>query len=455
MSSFAPGTVLRGKYRVDRVLGRGGMGVVLSAWHVALQQRVAIKVLSSALAAHPEAIARFLREARAASKLEGDHVVRIMDVDTLDDGSPFLVMEHLEGADLSRIRKEKRPLPVHVAVDYVLQIAAAIAEAHGLGIIHRDLKPANVFLAQRRDGTTRIKVLDFGISKVLADEPSGEVGLTAPATVMGSVEYMSPEQMISARDVDARTDIWALGVILYELSTAHVPFPGQSLVQVSAIVMTQPPPPPRSYRAEIPDGLEAVILRCLEKDREKRFASVPELMSALTPYRSAGTTILSGPAVVVPTVDPAAVAVTAPHPDEGADHPTQLLPEPRTISAVATPSPYRPPVRAWWPYALAGIALLAGSIGLGQVLRKDAPGDARPAMSAAASAAATPAPVPEPVVVLGTAAPSASATAVTSASAVTSVRVVAAPVRSAAPRSTAAPALTLKPSARVPGHTID
>ncbi len=282
-----PGSIICGKYRVEQVLGEGGMGVVVSAVHLKLEQRVAIKFLRPTMLGEPEVVERFVREARAASRIQGDHVVRVMDVDTLDDGAPFLVMEHLEGSDLSSVRSQQAPLPPGQAVDYVLQAAEAIAEAHSLGIIHRDLKPANLFLAQRRDGIVRVKVLDFGISKLMSNPGSGEISITGAAMVMGSPEYMSPEQMLSTRDVDVRTDVWALGVILYELCTAEVPFPGETLAQICALVMTTPPPPPREKRPEIPGGLEAIILRCLQKDRALRFQSVAELQTALSPFRAA------------------------------------------------------------------------------------------------------------------------------------------------------------------------
>src|SRR5579863_4845167 len=194
-----PGDVVCGKYRVERVLGQGGMGLVVSAWHLKLEQRVAIKLLLPEWLAYPELVERFLREARAASRIESDHVARVLDVDALPDGAPFMVMEHLEGTDLSAVRAGGTPLPPERAVAYVIEACKAVAEAHRLGIVHRDLKPANLFLARRRDGSTRVKVLDFGISKVTAPPGQAEVGMTKTSVIMGSAEYMSPEQMISAR----------------------------------------------------------------------------------------------------------------------------------------------------------------------------------------------------------------------------------------------------------------
>jgi len=278
------GSVIRGKYRIDRILGKGGMGVVVGAQHLALDQRVAIKFLLPAMLEHPVVVERFAREARAASRIQSDHVARVMDVDALEDGTPFMVMEYLEGSDLSSVRKTGQPLPAHVAVGYLLEACEAVGEAHRAGIVHRDLKPANLFLSKREGGRTRVKVLDFGISKIGA--AGGEVSVTQTASVVGSAEYMSPEQMASARDADARSDIWALGVTLYELLTARVPFPGDSITAVCALVLQSQPAVPSMVRQDLPPGLDRVVMTCLEKDRTRRFSSVEQLAAALAPYAS-------------------------------------------------------------------------------------------------------------------------------------------------------------------------
>src|SRR4051812_29611172 len=206
------GDVLAGKYRVDKILGAGGMGVVVAAHHVQLDERVAIKFLLPEALGNAEAVARFAREARAAVKIKSEHVARVIDVGTLETGAPYMVMEYLEGGDLSQVLASRGPLPVEEAVEYVLQACEAIAHAHALGIVHRDLKPANLFLIRRPDGTNAIKVLDFGISKVMPGKSaSSDNAMTRTRTVMGSPLYMSPEQMASTRDVDGRTDLWALG----------------------------------------------------------------------------------------------------------------------------------------------------------------------------------------------------------------------------------------------------
>jgi eukaryotic-like serine/threonine-protein kinase len=277
------GQVVAGKYRIDKVISWGGMGVVLRARHIVLDEPVVIKVLRPALMEEDGMVARFTREARAASKIKSDHVVRVMDVDTLKSGMPIIVMEYLEGTDLTAVLREHGKLPVETAVRYIVEACDAIAEAHELGIVHRDLKPANLFLARRRDGKSIIKVLDFGISKIEGVTLS-EADSTKPGTMLGSPRFMAPEQMMSMRDVDGRADIWSLGAILYKLLTGVAPFAGDTMPQVCSLVLNVDPVPPDSYRSEIPAELADIVLRCLQKNPAKRFASVAELVLALEPW---------------------------------------------------------------------------------------------------------------------------------------------------------------------------
>ncbi len=283
------GELVGGKYFVERILGVGGMGIVAEANHEELQQRVALKVMRSSRRT-PHSVDRFLREARAAVRLKSAHVAKILDVGTLDSGLPFMVMELLVGDDLCNLLQRNRAAPIDLAVDYVLQACDAIAEAHTLGIVHRDLKPENLFLTTSWDGTPLLKVLDFGISKITASEnegesPDGSRSITHESTVMGSPLYMSPEQVRSAKHVDARTDIWSLGTILFELVTGEQPFSAPTVADIFVKVLEKPPPRPSGIRADIPTELEAVILRCLAKDRNARFQSVEELACALEPLR--------------------------------------------------------------------------------------------------------------------------------------------------------------------------
>ncbi len=281
-SPVSEGDVLAGKYRVERVLGAGGMGVVVAALHLELGQRVAIKFLRPEFVKHAEASARFIREARAAVRIQSEHVARVLDVGRLESNAPYLVMEYLEGRDLSAVIQEPEPLPVETALRYVLEASEAVAEAHAAGIVHRDLKPANLFLARRSDGSDSIKVLDFGISKVVAE--ASEAALTQTSALMGSPLYMSPEQMRSARQVDVRTDIWALGAIIYELIMGVPPFYGESIPEVCAGILTGEPPPMSDRRSDVPGELEAIVRRCLAKDPSQRFQNVAELAHALMAF---------------------------------------------------------------------------------------------------------------------------------------------------------------------------
>lgn len=281
-----PDALLAGKYRIERLLGRGGVGVVFQATHTRLNQRVAIKLLLST--AMPDAIARFTREAQAAARLKNEHIARVLDVGELPSGMPFMVMEYLEGCDLDEHLRAQGALPVREAADYVLQACEALAEAHAAGIVHRDLKPANLFLTKRADGGNTIKLLDFGISKDQSPDQAGGTGmkLTQTTAVFGSPLYMSPEQMRAARNADVRSDIWAIGVILYELCTGKPPFDAEVYSDLVLKVSLEAPPPPASIRRDLPPKLEAVILRCLEKDPARRFPDVAKLAEALVPFAS-------------------------------------------------------------------------------------------------------------------------------------------------------------------------
>src|SRR5512132_1665322 len=204
------GEVLAGKYRVERILGKGGMGVVVAAMHLQLGQRVAIKSLLED--ATQETVSRFIREARAAVRLKSEHTARVLDVGDLPDGAPYMVMEYLDGNDLSHLLRSGGALPTADAVLYVLHACEAMAEAHSIGIIHRDLKPANLFLTRGADGAPTIKVLDFGISKLMHEQQGeDEVQLTRTSALLGSPLYMSPEQLRSAREATVQSDIWSLG----------------------------------------------------------------------------------------------------------------------------------------------------------------------------------------------------------------------------------------------------
>ena len=279
------GELIAGKYRVERTLGRGGMGEVYLAKHVELDERVALKMMLPEAAKNPEAVQRFMREARAAVKIKSDHVVRVTDVGTLETGLPYMAMEYLEGSDLREILTERGRLPLEEAAEYILQALEALAEAHARGIVHRDLKPGNVFLTRRRDGTPIVKVLDFGISKVITGTLATSDPLPKNAALMGSPLSMSPEQMKASRNVDMRADIWAVGVMLYELLTGDVPFKGDSLPELCAvIVLDGVTPKARDVVPELPEGVDQVIAGCLARKRDERFANAAEVARALAPF---------------------------------------------------------------------------------------------------------------------------------------------------------------------------
>ena len=276
----AAGSVIAGKYRILDELGRGGMGVVLAAEHLELHHRVAIKVIFQKTG---PAIARFLREAQTCARLKSEHIARVFDVGRLEDGSPYLVMEHLTGEDLAAACE--RALPIAESVAYVRQACAGIAEAHAAGVVHRDLKPANLFLTTRADGSALVKVLDFGVSKLVVDDGSDDrASLTATDTVVGTPLYMSPEQLKDSKNVDVRTDVWSLGVILYRLLAGRVPFPATTISALAVAIATEAPASMTSSRSDVPSGLEAIVRRCLEKDPARRYPSVAALSAALEPF---------------------------------------------------------------------------------------------------------------------------------------------------------------------------
>lgn len=288
MSSVRPGDVLAGKYRVERVLGSGGMGYVVAARHLQLDQLVAMKFLrrNNAELDETEATGRFLREAKAVVRLRDEHVAKVFDVGTLETGEPYIVMEYLDGCDLSALAKQRGQIPVTEAVEYVLQASEALAEAHSLGIVHRDVKLANLFVTRGHAGSPLVKVLDFGISKVnpYGGETEAAQEMTRTASMLGSPRFMSPEQMRDPRNVDARSDIWSLGVVLYRLVAGKPPFEAETLGRLLSMVMHENPDPLAAVRGDLPPGFSEVVQHCLEKDPNHRFPNIAELAYSLVPF---------------------------------------------------------------------------------------------------------------------------------------------------------------------------
>jgi len=364
MAEVEKGEILAGKYRVEKILGEGGMGFVVAATHIVLDEPVALKFMRAGAMGREDGAQRFLREARAAVKLKSEHVARVLDVGTLETGAPYIVMEHLEGADLAQVLAEGGVLPLGEAVDFILQACDAIAEAHLLGIIHRDLKPANLFVTRGRDGAPLIKVLDFGISKfnVLGDVPES---VTNSRMLLGSPSYMSPEQMKSSRDVGPTTDVWSIGVILYEALTGRLPFRETTMGALMAQVLTERPPMPPLEQC-VPSELAAVVARCLEKDPAHRYATVTELALALAPFApaSSGERVsrilgMSGASSRIPVPSSRSLS-----PLSATDHPS-ILGIASTQIDRTTQNPAAPPkpTRQLGVYAAVAVAALGVAIG--------------------------------------------------------------------------------------------
>jgi len=311
-ATFPAGTVLLDKYRIVRELGMGGMGVVLCAEHLVLGTQVAIKFLLPEFAVQPDAALRFVREARAATRIRGEHVARVIDVGTLPGavaglpallgpdgealpqvagppGVPFIVMEYLDGIDLGRHLKSGVQLSIHEAIDFAVQAAEALAQAHAAGVIHRDVKPSNLFLSRGSDGSPYIKMLDFGISKVIEEKAEQEFELTKTRAVMGSALYMSLEQMRSTKTVDFRTDIYALGITLYELLTHTHPFMAESFSELCVKVSLDPPDPISRHRPDISDELAEVIAQAYARYADDRYPTVAAFVTALAPFAAEET----------------------------------------------------------------------------------------------------------------------------------------------------------------------
>jgi serine/threonine-protein kinase len=347
------GDVIAAKYRVEHVLGRGGMGVVVAARHLALRERVAIKILLPQPGVMRDLKARSVHEGRAAMRIRSEHVVRVYDIGVLETGEPFLVMEHLSGTDLGALLAREGPLRTEDATEYLLQAIEALAEAHARGIIHRDLKPGNLFLSRHADGSPLVKVLDFGIAKSEALEASTLHSVGGAGTPV----YMAPEQMRSGGVIDARTDVWGLGVTLYALLTGEAPFRAGSLLEIHERILGGAPSV-RATRPDVPEALEAILLRCMAKDPADRFANVAELgaaLAALAPDRAR-----------VSAERASRILAGAPRAPEGVDLEGVGEGDPRTATAgpsAALPLATKAFASASWPDARFGSATTTSAPG--------------------------------------------------------------------------------------------
>jgi serine/threonine-protein kinase len=400
---FAVGDVIANKYEVTGLLGSGGMGYVISARHTDLGEMVALKFLRPEALAHPELVERFAREARAAAKIRSEHVANVFDVGTLPDGTPYIVMEHLAGKDLADHLHQEGALPISLAVEYIMQACEALAAAHAHGIVHRDIKPENLFLTRQAQGMEIIKILDFGISKIAL--PRGKRALVRTQMALGSPVYMSPEQIRSSEHVDARSDIWAIGCVLFELLTGVTAFDEPSLLELSAAILEREPVPLLTLRPDASQELEDVLLRCLAKNPDDRYQNVADLAIALYPFaprrarisaercyhmlKNAGMvqSELELTSVHPPSM-PAARAITAP----SAAMARTTTPAAIDIQADADEIALRPRrSRAVWLVGLALVAAAAGALVASGQLPRTAPVAAAPQRGAELPAAPAPA----------------------------------------------------------------
>jgi serine/threonine protein kinase len=382
-AAFANGSIIAGKYLIENTLAEGGVGIVASAMHVTLQQRVAIKYLKPKALESPSLVERFVREARLAAQIRSEHVVRVHDVGILPNGAPFMVMEHLVGQDLGLV-VAKGPSPTAIAVDYILQACDALAEAHGLQIVHRDIKPANLFLAERPSNTPILKIIDFGISKAIPQrsKTASWGRQTEDGDRFGTPLYMSPEQLRSTSNVDARADIWALGVVLHELLTGELPFEGDDLPQLCASILIRPPVHLTAALRGAPVELETIILKCLEKDRLRRFRNVAELAQELVPFGPADASARA--ARIMAVVRSAGASIRPPTPMPGTlkvqDVPVYLPPVTPANSANSgntTVTSVGRGAQAWRPVALgAALAIVACLLALAVAILVRQPSDA-------------------------------------------------------------------------------
>jgi serine/threonine-protein kinase len=371
-ATFPPGTVLLDKYRIVRELGMGGMGVVLCAEHVQLGTRVAMKFLLPEFAVLPDAAQRFVREARAATRIHSEHVARVIDVGTLPGalagfpaprgpdgeevaqpggppGVPFIVMEYLDGVDLGRHLKSTPKLSIHEAIDFIVQAAEALAQAHAAGVIHRDVKPANLFLTRAPDGTPHVKMLDFGIAKVVEETAQQNLELTKTRAVMGSALYMSLEQMRSTKTVDYRTDIYSLGITLYELLTHTHPFMAESFSELCVKVSLDPPDPIGRHRPDVTDELGEVIARAYARYPDDRYPTVASFAAALAPFAAAESQAMIG---AIQRIDRAA----------SGERPMVRLLTPLTNPVVTVQRPTTPPrPPSTTPWGVIASGLFAGA----------------------------------------------------------------------------------------------
>jgi len=344
------GATVGGKYRVLRLIGRGGMGAVFAAENTVIGKRVALKFLSGEAARDRDAARRFQREAQSASRIESEHIVQVFDAGTTPEGLPFLVMEHLTGEDLRAKLTREKQLSVSEALAITQQVLRALVRAHGAGIVHRDLKPDNVFLCARDDGSMLIKLVDFGISKL--DRGTMGARLTRRGTVLGSAYYMSPEQAQASDSVDQRSDLYGAGAMLFEMLAGRPPHAGPTLESVLVAICTQDAPSLASFRSDLPLGLADAVARALERDSAARFASAGDFIAALgavgsspAPHARGRTSRTLAAGAIATLIGFTATAVLiAGRPQSSPPAPTASPPPPPLVVTSDAPAPVVVPV---------------------------------------------------------------------------------------------------------------
>jgi eukaryotic-like serine/threonine-protein kinase len=286
------GDLLAGKYRVERIPGRNGLGIVVQVRHLELGQEVTLKFLVPDACAYPEFVQRFVREARNAVKIQGEHVARVTDVGRLESGAPYMVREYLRGPDLAEVVKVRGPLPVDEAVDYIIQACEGVAEGHALGVVHRNIRPTTLVVTRRSDGLPLVKVFDFAAAESLHIDPFTEraISLVGTSAIMASLPYLPPEQVRDPHDVDLRADVYSLGAVLYELLTGRPVYSAESAPALLAMVAADVAQPMRNFRPDLPGELEHIVLRCLAKNRALRYTTLADLVLALREFASSETT---------------------------------------------------------------------------------------------------------------------------------------------------------------------
>ncbi len=386
--SLEPGTIIAGRYRVVRTLGRGGMGTVLEVVHADLGERYALKMLTGPSATDAESLSRFANEGRVAARLRSDHLVRVTDMGQLPSGEPFLVMDYLEGMDLEAI-VARGPAPIPVAVSLVLQACAGLAMLHAQGFVHRDVKPSNLFLTREHGGRQIVKVLDFGLAKVI--DP-GAKRLTSTHANFGTPAFMAPEQVMSAKNVDPRCDQHAIGLVLFELLTGRSAFDGETVGAITVAIATQPAPLVSSFRPDVPPALDAAVARALAKRPDQRFSSLSGLARALAPF---GGPDAPGLVTAIERIlGPAEAPLLAASPAISAPHDART---PRLADITASPTTRRTPVerprRALFVVGLSAVLGIGAGLALTLIVvtreQRSEPPAAQPVASSDARAATT------------------------------------------------------------------